>query len=108
MSKSQNKIQKLRTVEDVSSFKKDRPPLKPRKSTSKFNLDMDTSKKGVKKLRYDASKQQRDKGRNKDKGRMNKGMGKGKTSQEKIKNRAGLNKHNKGKVFGRPKQKKNK
>jgi len=115
MSKSQNKIQKLRTVEDVSSFRKDRPPMKPRKSTSKFNLDMDTSKKGVKKLRYDASKQQKDKGRNnkgmnKDKGKMNKGMskGKGRTSQEKIKNRAGLNKHNKGKVFGRPKQKKNK
>ncbi|KAL7023836.1 hypothetical protein ACKWTF_012807 [Chironomus riparius] len=104
MSKSQHKMTKLRTVEDVSSFKKDKPFVKPKKSTSKFNLDMDTSKKGVKKLRYDASKQQKTKTFNK--GKMNKG--KPKTSQEKVKNRAGLNKQNKGKVFGRPKQKKNK
>ncbi|XP_070502979.1 probable ATP-dependent RNA helicase DDX27 [Chironomus tepperi] len=108
MSKSQNKIPKLRTVEDVSSFKKDKPFTKPRKGGSKFNLDMDTSKKGVKKLRYDATKQQKNKTMNKGKMGKGKGIGKGKTSQEKIKNRAGLNKHNKGKVFGRPKSKKNK
>lgn len=113
MSKSQNKLQKLRTVEDVSSFKNDKPIYKPRKSGSKFDFDMDTSKKGVKKLRYDATKQQKGKGigqKGKGMSQKSKGMNKGKprTSQEKIKNRAGLNKQNKGKVFGRPKQKKNK
>lgn len=105
MSKSTNKMKKIKTVEDVS-FRKTMQQQKPRKSGgSRFNFDNDTSKKGVKKLRYDASKKQKGKGGKPE----NKGskFGKGKTSQEKVKNRAGLNKNNKGKVFGRPKEKKN-
>lgn len=107
MSKSAHKVKKLRTVEDVSS-KGDRPQQKPKKGPkSNFNLDMDTSSKGVKKLRYDASKKQKGiKMGNKGGTNIAGGKGKSKTSTEKIKNRAGLNKHNKGKVFGRPKEKK--
>lgn len=128
MSKSFVKPKKVRTVDDsrpAKDFVKTKRP-----GGSKFAFDMDTSKKGVKKLRYDASKQQRmtkakgGKGgagakggkpgmKGAPKGGM-KGAPKGgaksgkppKTSQEKMKNRAGLNKNNKGKVFGRPKQKK--
>ena len=123
ISKSIVKPKKLRTVDD-STNKSQRDFTKPRKAGgSKFTFDMDTSKKGVKKLRYDANKKQRT-----PKGKLGKGSkaappkgGKGiktappkgggrgmKTSQEKMKNRAGLNKNNKGKVFGRPKQKQHK
>lgn len=98
ISKSILKPKKLRAVDD-SKPKSGKPFVKPRKAGgSKFAFDMDTSKKGVKKLRYDASKQKKDKKRNAGK----------KTSDVKAKNRAGLNKQNKGKVFGRPKQKKSK
>lgn len=97
MSKSTNKLKKLRTVEEVSSVRKDHSlSMKAKKSGSKFSFDMDTSKKGVKKLRYDATKSKK--------------MAKrpGKTSNEKVRNRAGHNKFNKGKFFGAPKGKKNK
>lgn len=93
--KSTTKLKKLRTVEDASNGPKKAAP-KPKKSGSKFSIDMDTSSKGVKKLRYEANKSK-------------KAIGKkavGKTSQEKMRNRKGLNKHNKGKFFGGPKEKK--
>lgn len=104
ISKSVVKPKKLRTVDDSSKNPR-KDFAKPRKAGgSKFTFDMDTSKKGVKKLRYEASKKQRTpKGKL---GKVSKGGKPTKTSQEKTKNRAGLNKNNKGKVFGRPKQKK--
>ncbi|KFB51192.1 hypothetical protein ZHAS_00019455 [Anopheles sinensis] len=69
-------------------------PRKPKKAT-RFERDLtDVRNKNVKKLRYDASKKQRmDK---LDKRKMS-GM---KVSAEKIRNKQGLNKFNKGKVFG--------
>lgn len=102
ISKAIVKPKKLRVVDDSRPRQEF---VKPKKGGgSKFAFDMDTSKKGVKKLRYDANKEQTTKKRQKGKlGKPTKGM---KTSQEKMKNRAGLNKNNKGKVFGRPKQKK--
>lgn len=107
MSKSVLKPRKLRTVDD-SQAKPSKDFSKPKKGGSKFAFDMDTSKKGVKKLRYDASKKQRDSKNPRAKGA--KAAGKpakpGRTSQVKIKNKAGLNKSNKGKAFGKPKQKK--
>ena len=116
ISKAIVKPKKLRTVDD--SMGKPRQEFsKPQRSGSKFAVDMDTSKKGVKKLRYDANKQKSAKGRKDAKGGKDTKGGKGakvkvgkpmKTSQEKMKNRAGLNKHNKGKAFGKPKQKKQK
>lgn len=111
ISKSIVKPKKLRTVDDSGlTPRKDFVKTK-RSGGSKFSFDMDTSQKGIKKLRYDANKKQRT-----PKGKLGKGpkvsQSKGgkamKTSQEKMKNRAGLNKKNKGKVFGRPKQKKQK
>lgn len=142
ISKAIVKPKRVRTVDD--SIGKPRPDFsKPKRGGSKFAFDMDTSKKGVKKLRYDATKQQNDmkraKGKPGSRGAMGgKPGGKGsmggkpgakggkgsmggksggkpgarpggkpmKTSQEKMKNRAGLNKSNKGKAFGKPKQKK--
>lgn len=99
MSKSLVKPKKVRAVDDSDPSKK-KPFTKPKSSPkSKFAFDMDTSKKGVKKLRYDASKQIKDKQRAKKTQ---------KTSMDKLKNKSGQNKFNKGKVFGRPKQKKQK
>jgi ATP-dependent RNA helicase DDX27 len=111
ISKAITKPKKLRTVDD--SIGKPRPEFsKPQRGGSKFAFDMDTSKKGVKKLRYDANKQQKSaksaKGKFAGKGNAGKGGKPMKTSQEKMKNRAGLNKQNKGKAFGKPKQKKQK
>lgn len=107
ISKSIVKPKKLRTVDD-SFAKPGKDFAKTRRDGSKFAFDMDTSKKGVKKLRYDASKKQKTQKMQKGKA-VGKQVGKGmKTSSEKMKNRAGLNKANKGKVFGRPKQKKQK
>lgn len=101
ISKAILKPKKVRTVDD--SIGKPKPPFgKPKKNGkggSKFAFDMDTSRKGVKKLRYDANKQQKTKKKEK----LSQGK---KTSHEKAKNRAGLNKQNKGKAFGKPKQKK--
>lgn len=97
MSKSTNKLKKLRTIEEVSARKEFGQQKKPKKSGSKFAFDMDTSKKGVKKLRYDATKSKRDVKRSA-----------GKTSNEKVRNRSGQNKFNKGKFFGAPKGKKGK
>lgn len=134
ISKSIVKPKKVRAVDD-SSGKPRRDFPKPKGGGSKFAFDMDTSKKGVKKLRYDASKQQRmSKGKpgggkpgggkpgaggksfGGKPGAGGKGFGAkssggkppraGKTSQEKMKNRAGLNKNNKGKAFGKPQKKK--
>jgi len=104
ISKSILKPKKLRTVDD-SSKKPRKDFTKPRRGGSKFTFDMDTSKKGVKKLRYDASKKIKTDKRTATRGSGKPGKGM-KTSQEKMKNRAGLNKKNKGKVFGKPKQKK--
>lgn len=109
ISKAILKPKKVRTVDDSTG--KPRPEFsKPQRGGSKFAFDMDTSKKGVKKLRYDASKQQKNDKRAKAKGGKGGKPGKPtmKTSQEKMKNRAGLNKHSKGKAFGKPKQKKQK
>lgn len=98
MSKSFSKVKKLRAVDDSKPIKKKpKPKTGPR---SKFAFDMDTSKKGVKKLRYDATKQKKDNVRAKQKTQ--------KTSTEKLKNKAGQNKFNKGKAFGRPKEKRKK
>lgn len=114
ISKAIVKPKKLRAVDD-SQPKKDFS--KPRRTNgSKFAFDMDTSKKGVKKLRYDANKSKRVKGGKSGKdtksggrpSKDSKGARPGKTSQEKMKNRAGLNKSSKGKAFGKPKQKKQK
>lgn len=113
ISKSIVKPKKLRAVDDSQPRKEF---AKPRRANgSKFAFDMDTSKKGVKKLRYDANKSKRVKGgkggRDSKGGKPSKdskGARPGKTSQEKVKNRAGLNKNNKGKAFGKPKQKKHK
>jgi hypothetical protein len=78
---------------------------------------MDTSSKGVKKLRYEANKSKKNIGGKKPGGSSKKPGGSSKkpggggpvkkTSQEKIRNRKGLNKQNKGKFFGGPKGKKN-
>lgn len=100
MSKSTHKLKKLRTVEDISA-KKDAlsgPQKKNKKGGSKFAFDMDVSQKGVKKLRYDANKSKKN----------IKSKPVGKTSNEKVRNRSGQNKFNKGKFFGAPKGKKNK
>lgn len=100
MSKSFNKVKKLRAVDDSDGRKK-KPFSKPRTGPrSKFDFDMDTSKKGVKKLRYDASKKQKDDKRAK--------LRPQKASAEKLKNKAGNNKFNKGKAFGKPKDKRRK
>lgn len=108
MSKSTNKLKKLRTVEDVSVRKEFGQQKKPKKSGSKFAFDMDTSKKGVKKLRYDATKSKKDVKRSVGgKGKPGK-TNPGKTSNEKVRNRSGQNKFNKGKFFGAPKGKKGK
>jgi len=112
ISKSIVKPKKLRTVDDSNQNPR-KDFSKPRKpGGSKFTFDMDTSKKGVKKLRYDANKKQKTPkgklGKGPKVGQAQKGGRAPKTSQEKMKNRAGLNKNNKGKVFGRPKQKKQK
>lgn len=111
ISKSIVKPKRVRTVDDSKPRREFNKPK--RAGGSKFAFDMDTSKKGVKKLRYDATKQQSTQKRNagkasgKDKRAGGKAFGKAaKTSQEKMKNRAGLNKGSKGKAFGRPKQKK--
>jgi ATP-dependent RNA helicase DDX27 len=103
MSKSSQKIKKLRAVDDSDPSKKKSfvNKLKPSGPRSKFTFDMDTSKKGVKKLRYDATKQKKDKQRT-----AGKGGKKTSISMDKMKNKKGQNKFNKGKVFGRPKQKK--
>lgn len=101
MAKSTHKLKRIRACFDEVP-KQGKELVKPKKgSNSKFAFDMDTSKKGIKKLRYDANKSQ--------KATKNKKPSKPmKTSQEKVRNRAGLNKKSKGKVFGRPKQKKGK
>lgn len=59
ISKSIVKPKKVRTVDDSSGKPRREFPKPKRGSGSKFTFDMDTSQKGVKKLRYDASKQQR-------------------------------------------------
>ncbi|XP_062565078.1 probable ATP-dependent RNA helicase DDX27 [Armigeres subalbatus] len=71
---------------------------KNKKQLSRFEKDLtDTSKKGVKKLRYDASKKQKmDKFDKKKVTNM-------KMSADKFRNKKGLNRSNKGKSFG-PKQ----
>lgn len=122
MMKSTTKMKKLRTVEDVSSDRNKNTAPKAKKGGSKFAFDMDTSKKGVKKLRYDANKSQKSTGKKipgkasgKVPGKKNPGKappgkkpGVAKTSHEKMRNRKGLNKQNKGKFFGGPKDKKKK
>ncbi|XP_055530669.1 probable ATP-dependent RNA helicase DDX27 [Wyeomyia smithii] len=78
----------------------EKPGAKRKGRLSRFERDLtDISKKGVKKLRYDATKKQRmDK---KGKGKPDKA----KISVDKFRNKKGLNKQNKGKSFG-PKQSK--
>lgn len=98
MMKSTTKLKKLRTVEDVSGAKNKTAVPKAKKGGSKFAFDMDTSNKGVKKLRYEANKSKKNPVKKQ-------GI---KTSQEKMRNRKGLNKQNKGKFFGGPKEKKKK
>jgi ATP-dependent RNA helicase DDX27 len=115
MMKSTTKLKKLRAVEETTGIKKAAP--KPKKGGSKFSIDMDTSSKGVKKLRYEANKSKKNIGGKKPGGSSKKPGGSSKkpggggpvkkTSQEKIRNRKGLNKQNKGKFFGGPKGKKN-
>ncbi|XP_058833196.1 probable ATP-dependent RNA helicase DDX27 [Topomyia yanbarensis] len=82
-----------------------KPGGKRKHRTSRFERDLtDISKKGVKKLRYDATKKQKmDK---MGKGKMDKSKMDGmKMSADKFRNKKGFNKQNKGKAFG-PKQSK--
>lgn len=84
-----------------SCYEKETPSkgiIKKNNKVPTSNFDLDVSQKGVKKLRYDASKSKKLKSISK---------GKSRVSQVKTKNQKGLNKQNKGKVFGRPKGKKN-
>ncbi len=97
ISKSILKPKRIRACpEDLE--KAQNPTANKKGFSSKFAFDLtNTSKKGVKKLRYDANKAKKDKVKS----------GKTKISHEKLKNKAGLNKFNKGKVFGKPREKKN-
>ncbi|XP_055597473.1 probable ATP-dependent RNA helicase DDX27 [Uranotaenia lowii] len=89
------------TGEENHSEKSNATASKKKKRSSRFERDlMDVSKKGVKRLRYDATKKQK---MNKiDKAKVA-GM---KVSSEKFRNKKGLNKHNSGKSFGGARQSK--
>lgn len=93
LAKCKHKLKKLKSVVDDKEAKLQFQQR--RKPKGKFAKDLsDTSKKNVKKLRYDATfhKKMEEKGI--------------KVSKVKQRNRAGKNRHNKGKTFGAPKQKK--
>ncbi|XP_053668113.1 probable ATP-dependent RNA helicase DDX27 [Anopheles marshallii] len=67
---------------------------KKQKNLTRFERDLtDVGTKNVKKLRYDASKKQR-------MDKVDKRKQNGKMSSEKLRNKHGLNKQNKGKTFG--------
>ncbi|KAJ6645228.1 putative ATP-dependent RNA helicase DDX27 [Pseudolycoriella hygida] len=91
--KSKSRPGKLNAVQEDDDVPRSKMNNKRR---SKFNLDLtDTSNRGSKKLRYEATKH---------KNIMAKVQAKKKTSSVKLTNKAGRNKFNKGKNFGGPRK----
>lgn len=85
-------------------------PKTNKKGKSRFDLDLtDTTPKGAKRLRYDATKHKKEVKRNAKKtgptGPTRSKGGPKKTSSIKLANKAGLNQANKGKKFGGPRPK---
>lgn len=132
-SKAKNRVNKLRAVDDESERPRrggapaggpgKKAGKKDRVVRSNFEKDLtDVTQKGAQKFRYQATKAKNDFARNKAKGRPTGGGGakgttpgragaggsKTKTSSVKLTNKAGMNKFNKGKNFGAPKQRKGK
>lgn len=133
-SKGKTRMNKLRAVDDENEHpRRGGAPVggpgkkagkKDRVVRSNFEKDLtDVSQKGAQKFRYQATKAKNDFARNKAKGRPTGGGGGGKgttpgragptgsktkTSSVKLTNKAGMNKFNKGKNFGAPKQRKGK
>lgn len=122
-SKAKTRLNKLRSVYDEAEHPKRGVPAagpgkkagkKDRVVRSNFEKDLtDVSQKSAQKFRYQATKAKNDFARNKAKGRTSGGGGgagrpgnKAKTSSVKLSNKAGMNKFNKGKNFGAPKQSK--
>ncbi|KXJ82975.1 hypothetical protein RP20_CCG008612 [Aedes albopictus] len=100
LAKIKNRPTRVTAAADDDDFGKGKHNAgkKNKKRLSRFEKDLtDTSKKGVKKLRYDATKKQKMDKFDKTK------MSNMKMSADKFRNKKGLNKSNKGKSFG-PKQ----
>ena len=99
LSKIKNRNRKINAV-DEEPDNRGRQQHRGQQKSSRFERDLtDVSKKKVKNLRYDASKKKKMDKLSKDKFKSVK------VSGEKLKNKAGLNKQNKGKFFGGPKKK---
>ena len=116
-SKAKSRLNKLRAVDDeLDQPKRGAAAAGPGKKAGKkdrvvrsnFEKDLtDVSQKAAKKFRYQATKAKNEFARNKAKGRPPAGgANKSRTSSVKITNKAGMNKFNKGKNFGAPKQSK--
>lgn len=103
--KGKKKNKKLRSYEDTEMREFRQNAKKPmNKSFSKFAVDLtDTSKKGVRRLRAEANHHKKMAGKGKPKFTPT-----AKVSREKMQNKSGMNKFNKGKFFGGPKTKKSK
>lgn len=114
-SKAKQRLNRLRAVDEEVDQPKagggtgKKAGKKDRVIRSNFDKDLtDVSDRAAKKFRYQATKAKNEFARNKAKGRPSGGApgSKGKTSNVKIANKAGMNKFNRGKNFGGPKQSK--
>lgn len=110
MSKYKLKPRKIRSMDETTVKTGPKPN---RKGKSRFDLDLtDTTPKGAKRLRYDATKHKKEVKRNAKKtgktgpaGPTRSKNAPKKTSSIKLANKAGLNQANKGKKFGGPRPK---